>query len=200
MSSRARCRARAGASTDKVQSKWNSCEGSAYTSHVDDALSPNPLHQLTMTLLMTPDKANFSGKVHGGAILKHLDEVAYACASRYCGGYAVTKSVDQVSFDRSISVGELVTFLASVNFTGRSSMEIGIKVVAEEATRRVCRHAMTCYFTMVAVDPEGRPTPVPPLEPASPTQRRRFEAARRRRKLRAEIEKRQADIKVLQGD
>lgn len=160
----------------------------------------NSMHELAMTLLMTPDKANFSGKVHGGAILKHLDEVAYACAARYCGGYAVTKSVDQVSFDRPLYVGELVTFLASVNFTGRTSMEIGIKVVAEEINRRACRHAMTCYFTMVAVDSEGRPKSVPPLEPADELGRRRFEAARRRRRLRAEIKRRQADIKTLTGD
>lgn len=158
------------------------------------------MHELSMTLLMTPDKANFSGKVHGGALLKHLDEVAYACAARYCGGYAVTKSVDQVSFDRPLHVGELVTFLASVNYTGKTSMEIGIKVVAEEVARRACRHTMTCYFTMVAVDADGHPTPVPPLLPTNPVQSRRFEAARRRRRLRAEILRRQADIKSLRGD
>ncbi len=157
----------------------------------------DPVNQLAMTLLMTPDKANFSGKVHGGAILKHLDEVAYACASRYCGGYAVTKSVDQVTFDQPIRVGELVTFLASVNYTGRSSMEIGIKVVTEEVSRRACRHAMTCYFTMVAVDREGRPTRVPPLVPNDAETERRFAAAKRRRLLRAEIQKRQAEIKSL---
>ena len=161
---------------------------------------PNPEHQLFMTLLMTPDKANFSGKVHGGAILKHLDEVAYACAARYCGGYAVTKSVDQVSFDQPIFVGELVTFLASINFTGRSSMEVGIKVVAEAVSRRACRHAMTCYFTMVAVDDEGRPKAVPTLVPEGLTAERRYEAAKRRRKLRAEISRRQAQIKFLQNE
>ncbi|MEL6186179.1 MAG: acyl-CoA thioesterase [Myxococcota bacterium] len=163
-------------------------------------LTHHPIYELTMTLLMTPDKANFSGKVHGGAMLKHLDEVAYACAARYCGGYAVTMSVDQVSFDRPIHVGELVTFLASVNFTGRTSMEVGIKVVAEEVSRRACRHAMTCYFTMVAVDEAGRPTEVPPLLPATPAAVRRFEAAKRRRKLRAEILARQEKIKHLTGN
>lgn len=162
--------------------------------------APSPMHQLTMTLLMTPDKANFSGKVHGGAMLKHLDEVAYACASRYCGGYAVTLSVDQVSFDQPIRVGELVTFLASVNYTGRTSMEIGIKVVAEDVARRACRHAMTCYFTMVAMSPEGRPMPVPPLIPSDPASARRLEAAKRRRNLRQEITRRHEQIKHLQGD
>lgn len=90
-----------------------------------------PAHQLSMTVLMTPDTANFSGKVHGGTILKLLDQVAYACASRYCGNYVVTLSVDQVMFRQPIHVGELVTFLASINHTGSSSMEVGIKVLAE---------------------------------------------------------------------
>ena len=82
-------------------------------------------HQLSMTVLMTPDMANFSGKVHGGAILRLLDQVAYACASRYAGHYVVTLSVDQVTFRQPIAVGELVTFLASVNYTGSTSMEDG---------------------------------------------------------------------------
>jgi acyl-CoA hydrolase len=109
-------------------------------------------HQLTMTILMTPDMANFAGNVHGGTILKYLDQVAYACASRYAGEYVVTLSVDQVVFREPIQVGELVTFLASVNYTGRTSMEIGIKVVTEDIQRRLMRHTNSCYFTMVAVD------------------------------------------------
>ena len=87
--------------------------------------------QLSMTVLMTPDMANFSGNVHGGTLLKYLDEVAYACASRYAGCYVVTLSVDQVIFRQPIHVGELVTFLASVNYTGRTSMEVGIKVITK---------------------------------------------------------------------
>src|SRR5438128_12385429 len=91
-----------------------------------------PAHQLTMTVLMTPDTANFAGNVHGGTLLKLLDQVAYACASRYAGCYVVTLSVDQVTFRQPVHVGELVTLMASVNYTGTSSMEIGIKVIAEE--------------------------------------------------------------------
>ena len=116
-----------------------------------------PAHQLTMTVLMTPDTANFSGKVHGGSILKLLDQVAYACASRYAGRYVVTLSVDQVMFRQPIQVGELVTFLASVNHTGTSSMEVGIKVVAEEIRAKVVRHVNSCFFTMIAVDDDGKP-------------------------------------------
>ena len=99
-----------------------------------------PSHQLTMTVLMTPDTANFSGKVHGGTILKLLDQVAYACASRWAGSYVVTRSVDQVTFRQPIAVGELVSFLASVNHTGRTSMEVGIKVVAENIREKLVRH------------------------------------------------------------
>ncbi|WP_115718569.1 acyl-CoA thioesterase [Gallaecimonas mangrovi] len=140
-------------------------------------------HQLSMSVLMTPDMANFSGKVHGGELLSYLDKVAYACASRYAGSYVVTLSVDRVMFRQPINVGELVTFLASVNFTGRTSMEVGIKVITEDIRSRVVRHTNSCYFTMVAVDEEGKPLPVPPLVPASAEEKERFEAAKLRRKL-----------------
>jgi uncharacterized protein (TIGR00369 family) len=147
-------------------------------------------HQLRMTVLMTPDMANFSGNVHGGTILKLLDQVAYACASRYAGTYVVTLSVDQVTFRQPIHVGELVTFLASVNYTGKSSMEIGIKVVTENIRTQVVRHTQSCFFTMVAVDDEHKPTPVPPLSPSTPDEVRRFKAAQLRRQLRQEFEQR----------
>ena len=149
-----------------------------------------PAHQLSMSLLMTPDMANFSGNVHGGALLKLLDQVAYACASRYAARYVVTLSVDQVMFLQPIHVGELVTFLASVNHTGTSSMEVGVKVVAENIRTQVVRHANSCFFTMVAVDDEGKPVPVPPLRPFSPDERRRHAAALVRKQLRQEFAQR----------
>lgn len=144
--------------------------------------------ELTMTVLMTPDKANFSGNVHGGTLLKYLDEVAYACASRYAGQYVVTLSVDQVTFRQPVHVGELVTFLASVNFTGTTSMEIGVKVIAEDIRQKTVRHCNSCFFTMVAVDEAGRPTKVPTLEPKTPNQRRRFAQARQRREIRRKLD------------
>ena len=153
-----------------------------------------PAHQLTMTVLMTPDTANFSGKVHGGAILKLLDQVAYACASRYAGTYAVTLSVDQVVFRQPIHVGELVSFLASVNHTGTSSMEIGIKVLAENIRTQETRHVNSCFFTMVAVDDQGKPQAVPPLRPFTPDERRRHAAAELRKTMRREMEQRFAAI------
>ena len=140
-------------------------------------------HQLTMTVLMTPDTANFAGNVHGGTILKHLDSVAYACASRYSGHYAVTRSVDRVFFREPIHVGELVTFLASVNYTGNTSMEIGIKIIAEDIHKKRVRHVNSSYFTMVAVDKNRKPTRVPPLELVTDDQKRRFKEAEERREL-----------------
>jgi acyl-CoA hydrolase len=153
-----------------------------------------PSHQTSLTVLMTPDMANFSGNVHGGAILKLLDQVAYACAARYAGSYVVTLSVDQVMFRQPIHVGELVTFLASVNYTGSTSMEIGIKVVTENIQKRSVRHANSCFFTMVAVDDDFKPNPVPKLIPSTPDEDRRYKAAQLRRQLRQELERRYQEI------
>lgn len=149
---------------------------------------------LFMTVLMTPDMANFSGNVHGGTILKFLDQVAYACASRYAGAYVVTLSVDRVVFREPIHVGELVTFSASVNYTGRTSMEVGIRVETENIQRGETRHTNSCYFTMVAVGDDGKPLELPPLIPDTAVGRQRFEAARRRRELRRETEMRESEI------
>jgi acyl-CoA hydrolase len=128
--------------------------------------------------------ANFSGNVHGGTILKLLDQAAYACASRYAGRYVVTLSVDQVMFRQPIHVGELVTLLAQVNYTGTSSMEIGIKVVAENIRSQVVRHANSCFFTMVAVDDARKPVAVTPIRPVTPDEHRRHAAALVRKQLR----------------
>lgn len=95
---------------------------------------------LHMTILMTPDMANFSGNVHGGAILKLLDQVAFACAARYCKSYVVTLSLDQVTFNQPIKVGELVSFRAHVNYVGTSSLEVGVKVFAENLETKQNRH------------------------------------------------------------
>jgi acyl-CoA hydrolase len=156
--------------------------------------------KLVMTILTTPDMANFSGYVHGGALLKLLDQVAYACASRYCKRYVITVSVDQVEFRQSVRVGELVTFLASVNYTGRTSMEIGIRVVAEDISTREERHVMTCYFTMVAVDDNRKPTKVPELKVETAVEQRRWRAAQLRRLLHKEIEERNLEIRLHPED
>lgn len=141
---------------------------------------------LIMTMLMTPEMANFSGNVHGGSILKMLDQVAYACAAHYSHHYAVTLSVDQVTFKKPVKVGELVTFYAQVNYVGRSTMEVGIKAVAEDIHSRETRHTNSCYFTMVAVDENGRPVEVPALLLDTPKAKARYVAAKLRRQLRLE--------------
>ena len=152
--------------------------------------------KLSMTVLMTPDQANFSGNVHGGTILKYLDQVAYACASRYAGSYVVTLSVDQVTFRQPVYVGALVTFLASVNFTGRTSMEVGIKVITENIREKSVRHTNSCFFTMVAVGEDGRPIEVPKLEPVTADQKRRYQNALQRREIRLELADRYRSIQT----
>lgn len=152
-------------------------------------------HQLSMTVLMTPDMANFSGKVHGGHILKLLDQVAYACASRYAGMYVVTLSVDRVQFRQPVRVGELVTFFASVNYTGRTSMEVGIKVVSEDIHQGIATHTNSCFFTMVAMDADGKSAEVPQLTPETDEEKQRWKSAELRKQLRAEAEQRYREAK-----
>jgi acyl-CoA hydrolase len=141
---------------------------------------------LTMTVLMTPDMANFSGNVHGGSLLKLLDQVAYACAAKYCKSYVVTAALDQVFFRQNVNVGELVTFLAHVNHVGRTSMEIGVKVVAENLITHDKRHTTSCYFTMVAMDEKGQPIEVPKLQLETELEKRIYAAADMRKKMRKE--------------
>jgi len=134
-----------------------------------------------MTSLMTPEMVNFSGKIHGGSLLKLLDEVAYSCAARYSGCYVVTLLLDQARFRAPVHVGELVTFLASVNWVGRSSMEVGIRVSAENHRTRESRHVLSCFFVMVAVDNDGKPLSVPRFTPEAEADQRRWDAAVQRR-------------------
>jgi len=144
---------------------------------------------IVMSEVMTPDMVNFHGNIHGGHILSFLDRVAYACAARYSCKNVVTLSVDQVVFKEPIYVGELVTFLAAVNYVGTTSMEIGIRVLAENLMTNHSRHTNTCYFTMVAVDEKGKPTKVPPLTIHNETQQRRFDEAVLRKEARLKMHK-----------
>jgi uncharacterized protein (TIGR00369 family) len=112
---------------------------------------------------MLPSHTNFSGKIHGGFILSLLDQIAFACASRFSGNYCVTASVDTVNFLRPIDVGELVTLKASVNYVGKSSMIIGIRVEAENIQTGVVKHCNSSYFTMISKDKEGNNAVVPGL-------------------------------------
>jgi uncharacterized protein (TIGR00369 family) len=129
---------------------------------------------ITISELMLPSHSNFSGKIHGGYILSLMDQIAFACASRFSGHYCVTASVDTVDFLNPIEIGELVTMKASVNYVGRSSMVVGIRVDSENITTGVSKHCNSSYFTMVAKDENGNNVPVPGLVLSDDDSLRRF--------------------------
>ncbi|HUL48428.1 MAG TPA: acyl-CoA thioesterase [Gemmatimonadales bacterium] len=134
-----------------------------------------------MTELMTPQHANAMGNVFGGVILSLVDRVAAVAAIRHAQRQCVTVSVDKVNFREPIRVSELVTAVARVNFTGRTSMEVGVKVIAENVLTGERRHTNSCYLTFVALDERGEPTAVPPIVPETPDEQRRYERAAQRR-------------------
>lgn len=139
-----------------------------------------------MSMLVTPEMSNFGGNMHGGELLKQLDQVAYTCAMRYCGNYVVTLSVDSVMFKQKIAIGELLTFRASVNYTGRTSMEVGIQVIAENLGEGTVRYTDSSYFTMVSVDESGKSLAIEPFEPQTEVEQRRWREAEARRNYRIE--------------
>ncbi len=130
--------------------------------------------KITISELMLPSHTNFSGKIHGGYILSLLDQIAFACASKFSGHYCVTASVDTVDFLNPIEVGELVTLKASVNYVGTSSMIVGIRVDAENIQTGKVKHCNSSYFTMVAKDSDGKNIKVPGLKLTSFEEVRRF--------------------------
>ncbi|SHF77734.1 uncharacterized domain 1-containing protein [Flavobacterium segetis] len=129
---------------------------------------------ISISQLMLPSHSNFSGKIHGGYILSLLDQIAFACASKFSGNYCVTASVDTVNFLNPIEVGELVTMKASVNYVGSSSMIIGIRVESENIQTSKIKHCNSSYFTMVAKDADGKKADVPGLILSGKNDVRRF--------------------------
>jgi uncharacterized protein (TIGR00369 family) len=123
---------------------------------------------------MLPSHSNFSGKIHGGHILNLMDQIAFACASKHSGNYCVTASVNKVDFLNPIEVGELVTLKASVNYTGRTSMVVGLRVESENIRTGKKKHCNSSYFTMVAKDEHGKSTPVPGIILTHKDEVRRF--------------------------
>ncbi len=136
--------------------------------------------EVIFSQLMLPSHSNFSGKIHGGHILNLMDQIAFACASKHSGHYCVTASVNKVNFLQPIEVGELVTLKASVNYAGRTSMVIGLRVEAENIQTGVVKHCNSSYFTMVAKDNNGQSIPVPGLIIDSLDDVRRFARSLRR--------------------
>lgn len=119
--------------------------------------------RVSITELMLPSHSNFGGKVHGGHILNLMDQIAFACASKHSQAYCVTASVNRVNFLNPIEVGELVTLKASINYTGHTSMVVGVRVESENVKTGRTKHCNSSYFTMVAKDNDGKNIPVPGL-------------------------------------
>ncbi|WP_066218682.1 acyl-CoA thioesterase [Formosa haliotis] len=138
--------------------------------------------QITMTQLMLPSHSNFRGNIHGGFILNLMDQIAFACASKHSEHYSVTASVNKVDFLNSIAVGELVTLKASVNYTGRTSMVVGLRVESEDIHTGIIKHCNSSYFTMVAKDKEYKSIPVPGLILDTEDSIRRFARSIKRQK------------------
>lgn len=139
--------------------------------------------RVMLSILMLPSNANFSGKIHGGYVLSLIDQIAFACASKHSGVYCVTASVDVVDFKAPIEVGEMVTLKASVNYVGKSSMVVGIRVDAENIQTGVSKHCNSSFLTMVAKDEAGNTVAVPGLKISNETHVRRFARAIKRKQI-----------------
>lgn len=146
--------------------------------------------------LMMPQDANNLGHVFGGVMLSMMDKAAAVAAFRHARRACVTASIDRVDFREPIHVGDLVVMKASVNFAGRTSMEVGVRVEAEDMISGVRRHTNSAYLTFVAVDRNGRPVEVAELVPETSEQKRRFVAAQERRRRRLEERKEEAAVAV----
>lgn len=150
-----------------------------------DKLKARPVsHSRTiLSELMIPSYTNFGGKIHGGTILNLMDKVAYVCATKHAGNYCVTASIDSVDFVSAVDVGSQLSLYASVNYVGKSSLIIGIKVVSEDIKLGIVKHTNTSYFTMVAMNSEHQPTQVPPLILETKEDVRRFLETKKRKEL-----------------
>ena len=137
--------------------------------------------RVSITELMLPSHSNFGGKVHGGYILNLMDQIAFACASRHSQSYCVTASVNRVDFLNPIEVGELVTLKASINYTGRTSMVVGVRVESENIKTGETKHCNSSYFTMVAKDDSAKSAIVPGLIIKDKQGMRRFARSKERK-------------------
>jgi acyl-CoA hydrolase len=144
---------------------------------------------VTTVRLMMPTAANVIGNVIGRAIMTYIDELAAIVAWKHPGKNAVTASIDRMNFYAPVYVGNVLILKASVNYVGRTSMEVGVRIEAHDPVSGKTTHTGSCYLTYVAVDKKGVPTAIPRLLPQTADEKRRFQQALSRRKLReAEIE------------
>lgn len=137
--------------------------------------------RVSITELMQPSHSNFGGKVHGGYILNLMDQIAFACASKHSQSYCVTASVNRVDFLNPVDVGDLLTLKASINYTGKTSMVVGVRVEAENIITGKKRHCNSSYFTMVAKDEKGKNLKVPGLIIKDKEGMRRFARSKERK-------------------
>lgn len=138
--------------------------------------------------LMMPNQVNNHGNVFGGVLLSMVDRAAGVSAMRHSGRPCVTVSIDRVDFKEPIFTGELVTCRARVNYVGRTSMEIGVRVEAENLLSGTKRHTNTCYLTFVAIDADHRPVPVPPLKLENEEDEKRFREGKRRKEVKMALD------------
>jgi len=151
---------------------------------------------VTISYVMMPEDANPAGNVHGGIIMKHIDMTGGVAAMRHARCNVVTASIDSLIFHYPVFIGDLVTLRASLNLVARSSMEVGVRVETENLFTGEVRHTASAYLTFVALDRNGRPTPVPQLIPVLYDEKRRHRQAMERRAVRlAEKNKKAAEIK-----
>ncbi|WP_028587616.1 acyl-CoA thioesterase [Desulfocurvus vexinensis] len=139
---------------------------------------------IVMAQRLLPQDANPAGNIHGGVILKQIDLTAATAAMRHARCNVVTASLDRMDFLRPVHVGELVRFKASVNYVGKTSMEVGVRVEAENLITGELRYTNSAYLTFVALGPDGKPTPVPGLILESGEDHRRWREAEERRRVR----------------
>jgi acyl-CoA hydrolase len=151
-----------------------------------DPAVPRPMRasEVTFADLAEPQSQNVAGTFFGGALLAFIDRAAAFSAMKHAGCPVVTKSMDSVQWDEPIYIGELVTVHASVNFTGRTSMEVGVRVMAQNPITGEERHTNSCFVTFVAVDEDGRPVRIAQVLPETEEEKRRFEEGRVRREER----------------
>jgi acyl-CoA hydrolase len=151
---------------------------------------------VTISYVMMPEDANPAGNVHGGIIMKHIDMTGGVAAMRHARCNVVTASIDSLIFHYPVFIGDLVTLRASLNLVARSSMEVGVRVETENLFTGEVRHTASAYLTFVALDRNGRPTPVPQLTPETDNEKRRHRQAMERRAVRlAEKNKKAAEVK-----
>jgi uncharacterized protein (TIGR00369 family) len=132
---------------------------------VNEPLPRGSETSLVLTHLTQPADANYMGNIHGGIIMRLIDEAAAACAFRFCRTPVVTAAIDRIDFHHPVKIGDLVRFLANVNFTGTKSVEVGVRVEAENLMTGITTHTNSAYLVFVALGDSGKPIPVPRLAP-----------------------------------